>query len=145
MLRRCFPFTASRTSGTRQARWPAAFVARVCSPNSADSTCQDAWPRVCRHIQNPDVARVLDKIRRFHAVVKANGGTTVDLVQMAAGNIDTAAVGIIMTRLCRFCLQWSAAGVHSERHASHACDGQGWTTESLCCSAVKRTCSRAPA
>ena len=47
-----------------------------------------------RHIQNPEIARALEKIRRFHAVVKANGGTTVDLVQMAAGNAETAAVGV---------------------------------------------------
>ena len=46
-----------------------------------------------RHIQNPDIARTLDKIRRFHAVVKANGGTTVDLVQLAAGNMETVEVG----------------------------------------------------
>jgi hypothetical protein len=46
-----------------------------------------------RHIQNPEIARALEKIRRFHAVVKASGGTTVDLVQMAAGNAETAAVG----------------------------------------------------
>lgn len=50
-------------------------------------------PLTHRHIQNPEIARALEKIRRFHAVVKANGGTTVDLVQMAAGNAETAAVG----------------------------------------------------
>lgn len=52
------------------------------------------WLQLRRHIQNPDIARVLEKIRRFHAVVKANGGTTVDLVQMAAGNAEISAVSI---------------------------------------------------
>lgn len=48
-------------------------------------------------MQNPDIARVLEKIRRFHAVVKANGGTTVDLVQMAAGNTATIEVNGVPT------------------------------------------------
>jgi hypothetical protein len=68
-------------------------------------------PQTHRHIQNPEIARALEKIRRFHAVVKANGGTTVDLVQMAAGNAETAAVGAhtchMMPSAWRTVLAWA--------------------------------------
>ncbi len=68
-----------------------------------------------RHIQNPEIARALEKIRRFHAVVKANGGTTVDLVQMAAGNAETAAVGAWVPRPDTSCYPQATSAMLNSR------------------------------
>lgn len=47
---------------------------------------------ICRHVANPNVARALARVRGFHSVVKSNGGSTVALSQLAAGNPATIQV-----------------------------------------------------